>query len=59
MKNAVMAFRARMKKRGYTEIHIKHRKKEGTWEITAIEPLAKTTIYAQYSDEAIIGSFRF
>ena len=59
MKNAVMAFRARLKKRGYKEIHIKHRKKEGTWEICAKEPLGNNTIFAQYSDEAIINSFRF
>lgn len=59
MRNAVMAFRARMKKRGYTEIHIKHLKKEGVWNIEAIEPLAKTLVFAQYSDQAIIHGFRF
>lgn len=57
--NELCKWRARAKKRGYREIHIKYNKEGGCYEITAIEPLAGQQVFAQYSAEAICHSFRF
>lgn len=53
------AFRARMKKRGYEEIHIKYNKTAGAYDIIAIEPLGKNIIFATWTAEAIYHGFRF
>lgn len=53
------SFRARMKKRGYTDIHIKYNKDSGAYDIVAVEPLGRTTIFAQWTAEAIYQGFRF
>lgn len=44
----VMAFRKRLKKKGYTDIKIKKSKVSSNYVVTAIEPLADTECYREY-----------
>lgn len=57
--NVVMAFRKRLKKRGYTDISIKYNKKKDIYNIKAIEPLGHLCICVDYSITAMYDSFRF
>lgn len=57
--NSIACFRARMKKRGYREIHIRYDKEGGYYKITGIEPLNNTFIHAQWDGEAMLHGFRF
>lgn len=57
--NVVMAFRKRLKKRGYTDISIKYNKEKAIYNIKAIEPLGHLCICADYSIIAMHHSFKF
>ena len=59
-----MAFRKRLKKRGYTDIHIKQvtgweaQWKRDTYKIRATEPLNKQEIRTEYTIEQMNNTFR-
>jgi len=55
----VMAFRKRLKKRGYTKISIKRIKKTGNFMVTAVEPLAGVVVSREYSLVEMYNTFRF
>ncbi len=56
----VMAFRKRLKKRGYTEISIKMIKEDNqSYIVSAIEPLAHQKIIATYSIIGMCNSFKW
>lgn len=54
-----MAFRKRLKKRGYKDVSIKFNKESGLYVISALEPLANTLINVEYSIDRMFRSFRF
>jgi len=55
----IMAFRKRLKKRGYTEISIKKIKDSANYIVTAIEPLARLEVSIEYPIVGMHHSFRF
>lgn len=55
----IMAFRKRLKKRGYKDVSIKFNKESGLYVISALELLANTLINVEYSIDRMFGSFRF
>ncbi len=56
----VMAFRKRLKKRGYIDVSIyKEKGEENLYKITAVEPLAKTVIVKLATIEYMFNSFKF
>lgn len=55
----IMAFRKRLKKRGYKDVSIKFNKESGLYVISALEPLANTLINVEYSIDRMFRSFRF
>ena len=55
----IMAFRKRLKKRGYKDVSIKFNKESGLYVISALEPLANILINVEYSIDRMFGSFRF
>lgn len=55
----IMAFRKRLKKRGYKDVSIKFNKESGLYVISALESLANTLINVEYSIDRMFGSFRF
>ena len=55
----VMAFRKRLKNRGYADISIKKVKdKNNYYVISAVEPLAKVTVSVEYYVGQMNSSFR-
>lgn len=55
----ILAFRKRLKKRGYTNISIKKKKDSDLYIVSAVEPLAKVDIVTSYSIYDMSKSFRF
>lgn len=55
----VMAFRKRLKKRGYFDIHIKiHEKEKDTYTVSVKEPFSDTYLTAVYSSAKMYYSFK-
>lgn len=55
----IMAFRKRLKKRGYTEISIYRDKETGLYIVKAKEPLANAIVSCEYSIVAMYHAMRF
>lgn len=58
----LLSFRKRMKKRGYTDIHIKvihNADGFNSYLVSAVEPLASTLITTELSLDSVIHMFRF
>ena len=59
---AIMAFRKRLGKRGYTDISIRkkiEKKDTGLYVIIAVEPLAGNKVTAEYTIAQMARAFRF
>lgn len=54
-----MAFRKRLKKRGYSEVSIRKSKDSNEYNVSAYEPLAHTLVSRKCSFEFMLQSFRF
>lgn len=55
----VMAFRKRLKKRGYSDVSIKFLKKENIYLVSAIEPLSKLFVSVKLQPTDMYIMFRF
>ena len=61
---ALLAFRKRLSKRGYTDIHIRQafdvdgKIKPDRYVVTAVEPLSKTVVFVEHSVTHLRNMFR-
>lgn len=55
----VMAFRKRLKKRGYSEVSIVKIKDSSSYKVKAIEPLAGVFVEVEYSEVEMSHAFHF
>lgn len=55
----IMAFRKRLKKRGYTDVSIRKIKDTELYLVTGVEPLASSVISRECSVSFMVNSFRF
>lgn len=55
----IMAFRKRLKKRGYVDVSIKKLKDSDLYLVTAVEPLAKIQVSRECSIVFMYNKFRF
>lgn len=58
-KPVIMAFRKRLKKRGYTDISICKERDSDEYVVNAAEPLAHVVVTCKYTIVAMYNSFRF
>jgi hypothetical protein len=56
---AIMAFRKRLKKRGYVSISIKRKKESQSYIVKAVEPLGRLNVCCEYTVEGMYHAFRF
>lgn len=57
--NFVMAFRKRLKKRGYTDVSIRKLKDSNEYLVTGIEPLSGAVVSRECSISFLLNAFRF